>query len=1227
MKSSLLKILIGVVSIGCVLTSCQTTSSSVAPTDQTSVTTATSSTTGAKPTSGTKPTTGTSTTTGPSENVVEKRIRIKSQPTKKSFVVGDLFTVAGLAIEKYQVVNGKESSPVDVSSSEFTLSLQEGTKLTEANPKLEVIVSMLEEGYNSLTLTFVVTAPNEYAVTFENYDGTTLQTTSVIEGKTAVYSGATPTREADKELYYSFQGWYVKGDEKQTLVDITSYKITKAVTFVASYKASQNAQEDAIFAYSLDGTKAIVTGFSSQIKDGDKVNVVIPDTFSGLPVTEVGESAFYSESTIQTLTIGKNVKILNKSAFEGCTALTKVTFATGSVLETIGDNAFYGCEALAEIVTPSTLKSIGKNAFYKALLSTFTLNEGLETIGESAFSYSSLQVFTLPDSVTNIGEELFANCKMLTTIKIGKTRKSLLPTEIFGTTEPSSFSKFEVDPANTSLVSDNGVLYSYDKTILYCVPANNYSLIEDQEAAKIFTIPDSVITIEPYALNYCQTYTKIIFGKALQTIGEYAFNYDNRISELDFTKSTQLTTIGAYAFKGAAGGYYAKNVNVVLPDSVTTIGDYAFSENPNLVAFKIGAGVANVGMNFFDRDSNLKADKITFAAGSKLVQDNGLVYSEGKTKLLFNLSFSGDTFTAPEALEEINGGVFANSSTLTSVVFPANSKLKIIGPSAFESCDKLTGAIALPSTLQTIGDSAFARDSSVTSFTIPETLKSIGDQAFGYTDATIEKVVFASDATVNNQAFYNASGLKEVEIHTNRLGTGIFDSATGLTKATLGEEVTALPENTFVDASSLATLVFSTNLTELGPSSLSGTTALKSFDFSHITKIGEAAFRESGLTSAVIPSTVTDFGESVFEDASELTEVTLNNTFDVLPSSTFQGTSKLSKVTITTPYKEIGGNAFYQASSLKGITLPESLTTIEDSAFKDSGLTSIVIPDAVTSIGSSVFQDCTSLTSVKLPSTLTTLPSSLFFGCTSLTTIEIPASVTVILGSFYKSGVKSLTIPGTLDVENSVNIFNGMSSLETLNLAGGLSAPTIPGNMFQNDSSLKTITGLGNITKVEYNAFDGTASLTALPFDTSKLEEIGSSAFANMTSLTSFTLPTTAAYTKIEDNTFDGDTALTEIHIPANITTLGDDVFANCSKLTTIYVENPTLNFADADTYSPAFEESGLTTVHFKGTMAQAKATNWLNGETSENLFGWGTPNDVTVYCSDGTYTIPKSKA
>lgn len=218
-----------------------------------------------------------------------------------------------------------------------------------------------------------------------------------------------------------------------------------------------------------------------------------------------------------------------------------------------------------------------------------------------------------------------------------------------------------------------------------------------------------------------------------------------------------------------------------------------------------------------------------------------------------------------------------------------------------------------------------------------------------------------------------------------------------------------------------------------------------------VTTIGNAAFRDSSVTSVTIPASVTEIGSNAFADCTNLTSVNyegdwskltiqsgnpavedaakdaaneqlfdfefiLNNTAVIVIS--YKGTA--ADVTIPSRYQgkpvtTIGHAAFFN-SAVTSVTIPDSVTSISDEAFINCPkLTNISIPNSVTSIGFSAFSSCTSLKSITLPSSLSFISGALFLGCSQLTTIHIPVSVTSIGNNAFADcpSLMTVTYPGS----------------------------------------------------------------------------------------------------------------------------------------------------------------------------------------------------------------------
>lgn len=193
-----------------------------------------------------------------------------------------------------------------------------------------------------------------------------------------------------------------------------------------------------------------------------------------------------------------------------------------------------------------------------------------------------------------------------------------------------------------------------------------------------------------------------------------------------------------------------------------------------------------------------------------------------------------------------------------------------------------------------------------------------------------------------------------------------------------------------------------------------------------VTTIGNAAFRDSSVTSVTIPASVTEIGSNAFADCTNLTSVhyagdwsnltiqsgnpavqdaaneqlfdfefTPDNTAVIVTNYKYKGTA--ADVTIPSRYQgkpvTAINNAAFPNSAVTSVTIPDSITSIPDAAFVNcSQLTNISIPNSVTYIGFSAFDGCASLKSITLPSSLRTIGNSAFADCPSLMTVTYPGS-------------------------------------------------------------------------------------------------------------------------------------------------------------------------------------------------------------------------------------------
>ena len=363
-------------------------------------------------------------------------------------------------------------------------------------------------------------------------------------------------------------GWQVYADESSTSDDSSSTFTDGTLTY--RY---------------LGGTEVSVASC-----DTSATNVSIMPKIDGYAVVSIDEEAFAECDSLQTLTIPSSVTEIGEAAFYGCTALTSLKIPD-SVTE-IEAGTFFNCSSLTELNLGEGVTTIGDMAFgYCTALTELTLPDSLETIGDELFYYCiSLETITIPENVTELGSYTFYGCMSMTEFTVPATLEDIGAMSFFGC---QSLETVSVEDGNEFYCVADNVLYNTDQTILYLYPAGR------TDAS--FAIPDTVLVVYAGSFFSAQNLEQIVFGEAVQYIGEMAFDFCSGLTSLTIpetvtfigsTAFSDCTSLTALTFEGAEdedGGegedleidsyafFCCDNLKEVqLPKRVTEIGDYAF---------------------------------------------------------------------------------------------------------------------------------------------------------------------------------------------------------------------------------------------------------------------------------------------------------------------------------------------------------------------------------------------------------------------------------------------------------------------------------------------------------------------------------------------------------------------------------------------------------------------------------------------------------------------------
>lgn len=385
------------------------------------------------------------------------------------------------------------------------------------------------------------------------------------------------------------------------------------------------------------------------------------------------------------------------------------------------------------------------------------------------------------------------------------------------------------------------------------------------------------------------------------------------------------------------------------------------------------------------------------------------------------------TVTIPADVKTIGKMCFA-SADVEEVILPEG--IKCIESKAFADCFNLK-KINFPEGLETVKDRTFMNCGSLTEITLPESITKIGDCAFY--NAGIEQLTLPDPKNVLSIGanVFGAIKIKSINIPKNfKLSKAMFSTCQQLRSVNFESNWVLIPERCFY---------YCTNLEEID---ISKTLFIKDSAFLEChslsvnvipahTYVSACAFMKTGVEDVTIED-ISEVEKKAFSDCKALKKLTINvpdgpaiadnlcipkelaahctslqtvaftghtENLSSIKAAAFMGTTMLREISLPDSIRTIEQCAFYN-SGIKNIHLPEDLRQIGNGAFGSSGIKSIIVPDRVTKLGRGVFNRCYELTDVTLPESITTIPRYAFIDCCKLKTVNAP-NITVVCDSAF----------------------------------------------------------------------------------------------------------------------------------------------------------------------------------------------------------------------------------
>jgi uncharacterized repeat protein (TIGR02543 family) len=515
------------------------------------------------------------------------------------------------------------------------------------------------------------------------------------------------------------------------------------------------------------------------------------DEINGNAVTEIYDYAFISASNLITVDIGENISNIGDYAFMGCNKLTTVNLPNS--LTEIGASAFKDSSLLVNInfvdsdsYPTSVLSSVGKDAFKNTL---WLINQdGVIILKSIIIGVKDNNDTSLYETDEDSGELLLSEYDEY--YIINKDDEDNIISIVYIDEDSGKVTRIVVDLAIKSI--------------------SEYAMSSMTSLVSVELNASSLTSIDDYAFNDCSSMNVIYFKGAANTIiiGEnilsgcsrnVAFifpdnyissyidgnnNWDDLVSNIDMMEIDETTNVGMLTYYKKATGItitlhdfitsidanvfstgFSTIAQIILPDTLTSIGEYAFANMSNLTSITIPVSVTSIGFGAFEGCSYLMKMELPFIGDG---QSNGFLgYIFGAT------TYSDNSTYVP--------------TSLINVVLISNSSYTVIDDYAMYGLS--VKSITLTDKIITIGDYAFYNNSTLTSIYFNQYIESVGSYAFAncISLSSISFHTYSNLETISDYAFSGCTSLKTLNINYNvsEIGLGAFANCSKLEELTL----------------------------------------------------------------------------------------------------------------------------------------------------------------------------------------------------------------------------------------------------------------------------------------------------------------------------------------------------------------------------------------------------------------------------------------------------------
>lgn len=650
-------------------------------------------------------------------------------------------------------------------------------------------------------------------------------------------------------------------------------------------------------------------------------------------------------------------------------------------------------------------------------------------------------------------------------------------------------------------------------------------------------LPSTISEIKPYTFAWCGL-KYIEIHNFITKIGERAFTNCKKLSKIEMSENVE--EIGNYAF-----AWCTSLTAFTIPEKTQKLGYEILQANTNLDTLFFNAINCEISGAYYDDriertigafEGNKGLSEVIFGYRVERIPEYLLYNCHNVDSLYFPKSIKDiDRFAlhntewyrgTKKDLVYVNNILYSYKGSATEIgdtLFKENTNR--VSSYCFYNNDKLK-TIKLPSSITSIGESAFEGCKELKSIILPYELEELKDRAFKDCKnlKNIQFNLFLEH--IGKYCFAGCHELRKIILPTSikKMGEGTFYNCSGLQQINIPDSLTTIVAGCFSKCPSLERVVLHKNITKVEEYAFAGCTRLDSIE---------------------IPWKCEVIGSRAFSHCEELNYININAKSIRIDPLAFYKCENLYYIDLIGAHR-IGRKAFADCTNLQNITLGKDLSYISDYAFENcKSLYSIKIPQNVTYIGKYAFSRCQELGILEIDNAKTNIGAHAFDGCISMYEANLGYNITEI----------------------GIYAFNRCKSLEKIEIKHPLEE--ISTKCFAQCNSLTTIELPQGLKKIGAKAFYGCNNLTEIILPNT-INDIEEQAFSYCSNIENINLPN--EITHIGQKAFWQCENLQAIQIPETLEILGEDAFGNCNNLTQII-----FNAEKCKTNKPAFGHTTKT--------------------------------------------------